>query len=369
MDNKATEAKLGAKEKRLKKIVAIVAASLVGINVAGIGATISGYDAYFKRYERPDYSLYPGLYCYDRVKDTLERDTFTIRSGENDLAAYYYPAENAEGLVVLAHGIHAGADDYIPLIEAIVNGGFAVLAYDVTGNYDSGGDSVIGMCQSLRDIDTVLNYARDNAPFSDIPKLVIGHSWGGYAAGSVLALHSEICAAALIAPMNDGTTIMIETAEKYAGDVVRAAKPVFDIYQKYLFGDYVNYNALIGINSTTVPVLIAQGTSDDIITHDRLSVTAHIHEITNPNVTVYWGTGYQGSHTGIWHSDNAEEYVKTVADEIAAKEAALGRELTKEELAAYYSTVDHRRYSEVNAGLVDLILTTFREGVALSQSK
>ena len=363
MDKNPTEAKSGAKEKRLKKIVAIVAASLVGINVAGIAATISGYDAYFKRYERPDYSLYPGLYCYDRVKDTLEREVFTIKSGENDLAAYYYPAENAEGLVVLAHGIHAGADDYIPLIEAIVDGGFAVLTYDVTGNYNSGGDSVIGMCQSLCDIDVVLDYARDTAPFCDMPKLVIGHSWGGYAAGSALALHSEICAAVLLAPMNDGTTIMVETAERYAGEIAYTAKPIFDVYQKYLFGDYVNYNALIGINSTTVPVLIAQGTSDDIITHDGLSVTAHLDEITNPNVTVYWGEGYQGSHTGIWHSDDAEAYVKAVADDIAAKEAALGRSLTNEELAEYYSTVDHRRYSDVNKELIDLILATFRDGV------
>ena len=351
------------KKSKAKRIAIIVAASLVGVSVASVVSTICVYDSFFERYERPDYDLYPGLYSYDRIKDSLKRETLQIQSGENLLAGYYYPAENARALAVLAHGFHAGADDYLPLIEAIVNRGYSVLTYDVTGVYSSEGDSVVGMCQSLCDMDNVLKFADSEAPFADMPKVVIGHSWGGYAASSVLALHSEVKAAALIAPINDGSSVMLETAEKYAGKIVYMSKPIFSAYQKYLFGDYVKYNGVVGINSSDIPVLIAQGVDDDIISADRQSITAHLSEITNPNVTLYWGSGYQGSHTGIWHSTESEQYQRNVEGIIKTRELETGKTLDDAERAAIYASVDHRLYSEVNAELVDLIISTFDKGL------
>ena len=92
---------------KARRAAVVIAASLAGISVA----TVCIYDSFFKRYERPNYDIYPGLYCYDRVSSTLKRETFKIKSGKNNLQAYYYPAENSRGLAVLTHGIHAGADD------------------------------------------------------------------------------------------------------------------------------------------------------------------------------------------------------------------------------------------------------------------
>ena len=349
---------------RAKKIAVILAASLVGFSVTNIATTLCAYDSFFERYERPDYDLYPGLYCYERIQDNLERELIAIPSGENMLQGYYYPANESSGLCVLAHGFHAGADDYLPLIEAIVNRGYSVLTYDVTGTYSSGGEGGIGMCQSLRDIDNVFTFLNTKEPFKDMPKVVLGHSLGGYAASSVLALHSEIKAAALIAPMNDATTIMLSQAERYVGKVVYANKPIFDAYQKYLFDDYVNYNGVVGINSTDIPVLIAQGVDDDDITPDKQSITAYLDDLTNKNVTVYWGEGYQGTHTGIWHSNESEAYKLSIKNKIKTMENELGRELTRAELVEIYSSVDHRLYSEVNAELVDLIINTFDMGIA-----
>lgn len=353
----------GSAKSRAKKFATIAASSLIGISAATIVANIAIYDSFFERYERPNYDLYPGVYCYERIQDRLERECFKIPSGDNLLQAYYYPSDKARGLAVLAHGFHAGADDYLPLIEAIVNRGYSVITYDVTGTYSSGGDSVIGMCQSLRDIDQVLCYIKDDPRFVYMPKVVIGHSWGGYAAASVLALHDDIKAAALIAPMNNGSNVMIEKAEQYAGKFAYTAKPILDGYQKYLFGDYFNYNGVVGINSTDAPVLIAQGIDDTIITPGGQSITAHLDELTNPNVTIYWGEGSNGSHTGIWHSKESEEYQRVIASRIKKQEMDLGRKLTDSELSEIYSTVDHALYSQVNSELVDLIIDTFDKGI------
>jgi pimeloyl-ACP methyl ester carboxylesterase len=305
--------KASAKTKaRAKKIAIVLAASLVGFSVTNIAASIAIYDTVFERYDRPDYTLYPGIYCYERIEGELKRETLSIPSGENKLAAYYYPAKKPRGLCVLAHGIHAGADDYLPLISAIVKRGYSVFTYDVTGVYSSEGESAVGMCQSLRDLDRAITYLKEDARFKDMPKVVIGHSWGGYAASSVLALHPDVKAAALIAPMNDGSKVVLEKGEQYVGKLALSAKPIFDIYQKMLFGDYVKFNGVMGINSTNAHIFIAQGIDDTVITPDGQSITAHLDELTNPNVTVYWGEGSEGSHTGIWHSVESEEYQRVI---------------------------------------------------------
>ena len=353
----------GTPSKRVQRIALAIATSLVGVSIATVSSVVYVYDAFFSRYERPNYDLYPGQYCYSRIQNELARETLRLPSGENMLESYYYPAQNARGLVVLSHGIHAGADDYLPLIKAIVDRGYSVFTFDVTGVYSSGGDSMIGMCQSLRDLDRVLTFLNDDARFAAMPKFVIGHSWGGYAASSVLALHPEIKGAVLIAPMNNGVSVMVEKAAEHVGKAAYTAKPVFDAYQKMLFGDYVKYNGVIGVNSTSCPVLIAQGVDDTDISPNGQSITAHLDEITNPNVTVYWGKGLQGTHTGIWHSTESEAYQKAIQDRLEAREQELGRPLTNEEKAELYSTVDHRLYSEVNAELIDLIIATFEKGL------
>ena len=65
MSNQENESQGRVKNKRLKKIILLIAASLTGISTTAIASTIVAYDAFFPRYERPDYAITPGLYCYD----------------------------------------------------------------------------------------------------------------------------------------------------------------------------------------------------------------------------------------------------------------------------------------------------------------
>lgn len=350
---------------KTKRIAIAIAASLAGVSLTTIISGMCIHDSFFKRYERPDYRLYPGLYSYDRIKDTLKRETFKIKSEDAMLQAYYYPTKAPKGLAVLAHGFHAGSDDYLPLIEAIVNRGYCVLTYDVTGVYSSGGDSMVGMCQSLIDLDNVLNYANSDLTFKSMPKVVIGHSWGGYAAASVLAIHKEVKAAVLYAPMNDGSKVMLEKAEQYAGKLVHPTGSIIETYQEVLFGDYVKYNGIVGINSGKIPVLIAQGIDDTTITPHGQSITAHLERITNPNVSYYWGRGSQGTHTGIWHSKESEEYQREIKSLINLNKFRLNRELTDGERARIYASINHRLYSEVNTELIDLTVKTFDKGLGI----
>ncbi len=346
-----------------KKVVAAILASLTGFSAMMVASAVIAYDAIFPRYERPNYDLYVGEYSYERIKHRLPREEFYYKTKKSELKGYYYPSKQGKGLVVVAHGFHAGADDYLPLIEYFVGGGYNVFAYDTTGTYDSKGESTVGMCQSLVDLDETLKYIKKTKPYSAQPLFLVGHSWGGYAVASVLALQKDVRACACIAPMNNGYTIMLEKGEQYAGKLALIPKPVFNVYQRILFGDYVEESGVKGINSVDIPVLIAQGVDDKVITYDGQSIMAHKKEITNPNVVYYEGLGLQGDHNNIWHSVRAAAYQKEVESGLKKLQMEKGDKLTNEEKAAYYAGVDHRLYSEVNKELFDKILEMFDKQV------
>ena len=346
-----------------QKIIATIAASIAGVSLVTVSSTIIGFDLCFPRDERPDYSVYPGEYSYQRVGHRLQRTEFFFPAGQSRLKGYFYPASRSKGLVIMVHGFHAGADDYLPIIEYVVNAGYDVFAYDSTGTYDSEGDSVVGLCQALADLDNVFNYLK-STPHADKPKFLIGHSLGGYAASSVLALQksSNIRACALIAPMNNGYTMIYEKAEQFAGHIALPNKPILDAYQKILFEHYTEYNGVRGINSVDIPVLIAQGLDDAIVTYNGQSITAHKSEITNPNVQYYDGFGTQGDHDNIWHSTASAEYQQRVKSDLEKLKRLMqerGKELTREELVEFYKGVDHALYSQVNKELMERIIALF----------
>lgn len=345
------------KMSRKQKILITSVALITGFSVTVVASSLIAYGAMFTRYERPDYSLYPGAYCIERTE--LSRDEFFIKSNNSQLKAYFYNAENSKGLIVLAHGYRAGADDYLPIISFCVKSGYSVFAYDVTGAHDSDGDSMVGWCQSLIDLDGVLTYISTNEKFNKYPLFLIGHSWGGYAVTSVLAIHKNVRACAGIAPMRDGSTIMTEKCEQYVGKLASVPKPIITAYQKLLFGNYVEHNGVRGINSVDIPVVIAQGQADDVITADGQSITAKKNEITNPNVIYYEGKGLQGGHDSIWHSTEAVMYQNEVAEWLKNLEKQKGSKLTEKEMVEFYKTIDHQLYSEVNRELMDLIIKTF----------
>ena len=78
-------------------------------------------------------------------------------------------------------------------------------------------------------------------------------------------------------------------------------------------------------------------------------------------ITYFETKGLQGGHESIWHSIEAILYQNEVASELKLLEIKKGSKLTKEELQAFYQTVDHRLYSAVNEELLLAALKTFEE--------
>ncbi len=341
-------------EQMIKKITN----SIENTDVDSVTSIISVYNRVFPRCERPNYNLTAGLNCIERMPQ-LSRTEFYIESNNNKLKAYYYNSKEAKGLILFSHGLNSGADDYLYVFNALVERGYDVLSYNGTGTYESDGESVIGMCQSLVDIDNVLSFIQSTAPYNKLPLFTMGHSWGGYAAASVLTLKKNINAAAIIAPVRDSTCMIIDKAAEYAGDFMDVAIKVVDAYQQMLFGDYVKYDVISGINSSNIPILIVQGYNDEVINYDNLSVMTQQNMITNKNVRFYLKKGLQGGHDSILHSERANIYRKQIEQKKPFSVKKSGSDLFDESIVNYYKNINHELYSEINIELIDEIINIF----------
>ena len=342
-----------------KKALIAAAVSLTGLSAAAVAGAVLGYDAVFSRYERPDYALTAGAYSYSRIESGLERELRSFYSDGIRLQGYYYRAKAPKGLTVVCHGIHAGADDYLPIIEYMVGAGYSVFAFDYKGTYDSDGDSTVGMCESLVDLDHALDYIESTSEFDSLPITLIGHSWGGYAVASVLPLHKRVVSCATIAAPNNGYTLILEKGAQYGGQLASKGIPeiFLNVYQKILFGKYTEFNAVRGINSTDIPVLIAHGDRDNVINIGLQAIYAHKYEIRRNNVQYYCATGDQSGHDTVWHSVASAKYQSSLESKI--KSVKKDKTMSYEEKAEFFSGIDHRLYSEVNQELFDKIIAMF----------
>lgn len=345
------------------KILAGIALS-TGLQMGTIIGAKALYDSFFPRYEKRDINTVFGEFDYSRVDERLPRTTFFFPSGQWKLQGYFYPCYNAKKMVVVCHGMHSGADDYLPFISYFVNNGFAVFSYDCQGTYASQGDSTVGMCTPLVNLDHALNYIENDRRLSRYKLYLFGHSWGGYAVTSVLSIHKNIRGCAAIAPFNSGYTLLKEKGEQYAGSLTDSLvggfpKEFLDTYQALLFKDYVKLDAVNGINSTDVPVFIAHGTRDFVISFNHQSVISHKDEIRQKNVTYYVGTDSQAGHNTILHSQRAVAYQKLVDTELKRMKKEYDRELTEEEKIEFCKKVDHALYSEVNTEMMQKIVNMF----------
>ena len=105
---------------------------------------------------------------------------------------YYYDNPRKDRLIVFDHGMGYGHVAYMKEIELIARRGYTVFTYDHTGCRESEGESIIGFAQSLCDLDYAVNAVRTVEGYRYVPISVIGHSWGGFAALNISALHKDI---------------------------------------------------------------------------------------------------------------------------------------------------------------------------------
>lgn len=221
---------------------------------------------------------------YKDIEDNYNIEYIKFKSGKNNLQGYYFQTENPKALIILSHGIGGGAEIYLSTILYFVDNGFNVFAYDNTGCYNSEGDNSIGITQSVVDLNNALIFIENEDKFNNLPILLYGHSWGGYAVTSIFSFEHNITASVSVSGFNRPLNISYEWGETLLGPVFIFEKPFLFLYQKIKLKDTLDINAVNGINNTNKPIMIIHGINDDVILIKGEAIINFKNEITNPNV-------------------------------------------------------------------------------------
>lgn len=269
-------------KKSCNKRIRIIIIIGVFFLVFSLAMTKVVYDSVFSRYDDP-------ADIPQSLSATIEkRQDCPFRSGDNLLAGYYYAAtepKQANGLIVLVPGFHAGGDDYLWQIHELLEYGWNVFTFDATGTLHSQGESQIGFSQSLLDLEAAIKYLKENQQFGHSSLILMGHSRGGYAACCALAREQDVAAVVSVSGVNSAMEAVMQMSTQSVGIAAYGNYGFLWLYQASLFGwDTLGQNAAEILSNSTTPVLVVHGTRDSQIPVDSHSIISYRDQISSSQV-------------------------------------------------------------------------------------
>lgn len=348
--------KNAGKNNRLVKYMGIgLGIAAVLFLVASCVATKIVYDKQFPRYDRPDENTTAQL-RYSDIATDYPRIPVSFESEANILRGHIYGPDNTRGLLVVAHGLGGGSDSYLPQIKHFVDSGLRVFAYDSTGSYGSGGKTTKGFPQAVVDLHAALTFIADQPDLAELPLLLFGHSWGGYAVVNVLNYPHEVKGVVSVSGVNSAIDMIMEQGEALMGGFIHTQFPFLWLYQRLLFGKVASFDAVSAINATDIPVLVIHGTEDEMVAFDGSALIAHRDEISNPHVRyVTVDTPGRNGHNNLFRTDEAITYI----DEVNALYRTIydnyDEQIPYEVKKDFYDTVDRMLLQELEPNLMRTI--------------
>jgi alpha-beta hydrolase superfamily lysophospholipase len=319
------------------------------------------YNGQFPRYDRHDMTISAGL-RYEDLEVQYPRKLVSFESGNNRLQGYVYGMNQEQGLVVVAHGIGGGADSYLPQISYFVDQGWRVFAYDATGSFDSEGKTTKGFPQALIDLDAALTFINSQEEFANLPILLFGHSWGGYAVANILYYDYKIAGVVTVSGANSPMEMIMEQGRRMMGGFITIQYPYLWLYQRILFGETASLNAVDAINRSDVPVLIIHGIEDELVAYEGSSIIANFQEITNPNVrTISLSEPGRNGHNNLFRSNASIDYIDEINIEYRKLYDYYDQNIPYEIKQDFYSQIDRSVAQAINRELMGEIQAFFLE--------
>ncbi len=207
-----------------------------------------------------------GLVHYFSYKDfpgmSAEPYLFTSSLGHT-MQGYFYSYEGADTsrLVIFEHGFGGGHRSYMKEIEKLCSAGYRVFAYDHTGCMESGGTGAGGFSQSLHDLDDFLKTLKADESVDTRDITIIGHSWGGFSALNIAALHPDI---KKIVVLSGFVSVEKIVEQNFAG--------ILKCYRKHIMQleaesnpDYIGYDATKTLQNATTKALLIYSDNDHLV--------------------------------------------------------------------------------------------------------
>lgn len=350
------------RKKNPAKIILIILLVLLSVfSIASFVIVKINFDDIFGR------TVYNDLTSSLRYKDIesrYPRELLSFNSGENKLQGYLYGAENTKGLVVISHGLGGGSENYLMQTTRFVDEGYQVFGFDNTGCYQSEGDNCIGLVQSVIDLDAALTFIEGEERFKELPVLLFGHSWGGYAVSAIFNYDHNITASVSVAGFNNPMQMIIEWARNMMGGFAYIEYPYIWLYQRTIFGNDLDITALNGINSTDTPILLIHGSEDTTIGIDESAIMAYRNEITNPNVSCkILDKKRQNGHNSLFYSIETLDYADEINKPYEELYEKYNGEIPEDVERNFYNNIDKSKCNELNEDLIECVLDFYEEAL------
>ncbi|ACM60065.1 serine aminopeptidase S33 family [Caldicellulosiruptor bescii] len=350
-----------------KIIAAILFIILISFSICLLITTVL-YSQAFKRCTSKDdkvYSLvkkYPDL-IYKRVQ-------FKSNAGQMLRGYIYYKKNNIEakkGLIVVSHGFGGTHINYLDEINYFTDKGYYVLGFDNTGCGESERDSMIGLPQAVADLDYALRFIEKNNEFKNMPILLFGHSWGGYAVCAVLSYSHKIAGVVSCAGFNSPYEIVKTTAINSYGLWGKVILPYLSLLGKIKFSKLANITALDGIKKSSVPLLVIHSKDDDTVKLENSIFEAckHLNK-TNVSLKLFDSKGHD-----IFLSDNALKYIRQKRNEFKELTSKYGsyKKIPKKILKDFQASINSKLMSEIDQDMMEQIVEFFDNAIELQKNR
>ncbi|HBH94169.1 MAG TPA: alpha/beta hydrolase [Ruminococcaceae bacterium] len=354
---------MSVKRKRIIKTVLLTLIIIFAVfSAASIIIVKINFDDIFSRTTIDPLSIY---LRYSDVEKDYPREPISFMSGKNKLQGYLYGSANSKGLVVISHGLGGGAEGYLSETLRFVDEGYQVFGFDNTGCNESEGENCIGLSQSVIDLDAALTFIEQDSRFKDLPVLLYGHSWGGYAVTAVLNFDHNIAASVSVAGFNKPMQMIIEWARGMMGGFAYAEYPYIWLYNKTIFGSNLDIYAVDGINKTQTPVLLIHGAEDHTIGINESAIMSYKNQITNPNVQYkLCDKKNQNGHNTLFRSVEALNYCDELDKNYEKLKDDYNGEIPEAEEKSFYESVDKFKSSELDSDFLDDVLKFYENAIA-----
>ncbi len=252
-------------KKRVKRLIIAVSILLAVCVILPFAVSVILYESNFgERYYTDvtaafDLTDFPGL--------TAERHEFLSNKGQK-LVGYLYAHEDSvpSALLVLAHGIGSGGQNrFMNVADYFASRGYAVFAYDATGNDESEGKGTRGLPQSVIDLSYAISCAENLPGMADLPVMLLGHSWGGYSVSAVLTRHPEVKAVCAISGFDRSSDLLRATGRSMIGGAIDLLMPYVNLWERIRFGAYAVNTSTDGFAASGAKVMIVHSADDTTV--------------------------------------------------------------------------------------------------------
>ena len=188
--------------------------------------------------------------------------TFRAKAGHG-LKGYFYHYDNPipGRLLVFDHGLGNGHRAYMREIEKLARAGYLVFSYDHTGCMESGGGNTNGFAQSLSDLDACVTALKGEAGLGDRTISVMGHSWGGFSAMNIAAIHPEITHVVSMSGFVSVERILNQT---FSG-ILKGFRGAMLELERQSNENYVYYDAAESLAKAQGKVLLIYSADDSVV--------------------------------------------------------------------------------------------------------